>query len=481
VPIFTGMKYIVSLTFLCTSLFLSAQNLIWDTAFNHNLGDAQGKSVKQLASGSIFFLGYGEDSLGNKDFILNKLDAAGNIIWWKNYGDAFTNKGNYISLTADGNLIMIGEWINNLSVDYTIMKVDTNGNLLWSYTYGDTTDTEALKYIQQTTDGGYVACGFASVLAQQSNDFLVVKFDSLGAVEWANKYGTPGNDYAQLMRQTPDGGYIISGDSRLGDVDNYVLKLDSAGNEQWHLDIGDGEDNGNQTIIIDEDGTYLLAGESTSPINNLFDLYFVKVSTDGGLIWSKYVGGVGADAGFSLLQKGDNYFVCGYSTGGAGDNDFFLLKCDSNVNPIGVKYFLQPGASIAYDMVEDLNGNFLLGGISGFNFYIVNAGDGAYTTNFNMHDEVLDLPAIQNLYTKTYLFRDGQCNYYVKIADDAFAKDAEYSGAVYSLNGQLLFKGSFSGNSMKIPGDLLSSTGVYLWRAFQGELPIGQGKFAGVK
>lgn len=470
------MKYVLAACLIISSHFLSAQNLVWDNMFDNGFTDAQGKSVKQIESGSIFFLGYGTDSLGNTDIILNKLDAQGNILWWKRFGDSLTNKGNYINLTEDGNLIMIGEWINDLAVDYTIIKADTNGNVLWSYTYGDTIDTEALKYIQQTADGGYVACGFASVLSQQSNDFFVVKFDSLGGKEWAKKYGTLGNDYAQMMRQTADGGFVISGDTKAVDVDNLLVKTDADGVEEWSISVGDAEDNGNQAVMIDNDGSIILAGESTSPFNNLFDLYMVKVSATGNLIWSKYIGETGADAGFSILRRQDNFFICGYSTSGPGpDNDFFFLKCDSNTNPLGVKYFVKPGASIAYDMVESIDTNFLLAGISGPNFYIVKTGDIDYTDNFQMH-HALGIGSQARILNNAYVFKDANGNFFVKIIVDEYAKVGQFVLEVYNLTGQQLLQQPFTGSVMPINSQFLTSKGVYTWRILQNGRSWAVGK-----
>lgn len=444
--------------------------------FDNGFTDAQGKSVKQVESGSIFFLGYGTDSTGNTDFILNKLDAQGNILWWKRYGDSLTNKGNYINLTTDGNLIMIGERINDLAVDYTIIKADTNGNELWSYTYGDTMDTEALKYIQQTADGGYVACGFASVLSQQSNDFLVVKFDAAGGLEWAKKYGTLGNDYAQMMKQTNDGGFVISGDTKAVDVDNLVVKTNAAGVEEWSLSIGDEKDNGNQAIMIDNDGSFVLAGESMSHLSNAFDLYMAKVSADGNLIWSKYIGDLGADAGFSILRSNDNFFVCGYSTSGPGvDNDFFFLKCDANVNPLGVKYFAKPGVSIAYDMVQSTDGNFILAGISGTNFYLVKTGDADYTANYEMH-HVLGIEPAKEVLNGAYVFKDASGNFFVKIVTDEYATQSNFQLEIHSLTGQVLLQQAFVGPVMPVDAKFLPGAGVYSWSVTQNGQPWASGK-----
>ncbi|HRN42420.1 MAG TPA: hypothetical protein PK649_10165, partial [Vicingus sp.] len=69
-----------------------------------------------------------------------------------------------------------------------------------------------------------------------STDYWVVKLDSVGTITWQKSFGGAGSDYAYIIHQTTDGGYVVGGesDSQDGDVtgnhggyDYWVVKLSS--------------------------------------------------------------------------------------------------------------------------------------------------------------------------------------------------------------------------------------------------------------
>src|SRR5207249_602355 len=65
--------------------------------------------------------------------------------------------------------------------------------------------------IQPTSDGGSIVAGFTRGLGVGREDILLLKLDSSGAMRWAKTVGTAGGDVAYSVRQTSDGGYIVSG------------------------------------------------------------------------------------------------------------------------------------------------------------------------------------------------------------------------------------------------------------------------------
>ena len=61
----------------------------------------------------------------------------------------------------------------------------------------------------------------------------VVKLNGSGIVEWQKTYGGPGQDEAETIQLTNDGGYIVAGHTEsfgAGGKDIWILKLDSEGN-----------------------------------------------------------------------------------------------------------------------------------------------------------------------------------------------------------------------------------------------------------
>lgn len=97
----------------------------------------------------------------------------------------------------------------------------------WQKCYGGTGD-EAANCIIQTTDGGYIAAGYTNAAngdvtgVHGGYDYWVVKINPAGTIEWQKAYGGSFDDQAASIRQTTDGGYIVAGysESNNGDITN---------------------------------------------------------------------------------------------------------------------------------------------------------------------------------------------------------------------------------------------------------------------
>ncbi len=86
--------------------------------------------------------------------------------------------------------------------------------------------------------------------AKGSNDIWLLRLDDSGNLLWEKTYGSSQADVAISIANTPDGGLILLGATNgsdgdvpfhYGDIfalDWLVIKTDSLGNVQWSKDIG---------------------------------------------------------------------------------------------------------------------------------------------------------------------------------------------------------------------------------------------------
>jgi len=189
-----------------------------------------------------------------------KLDSIGNISWQKAYEGRCSRDAHSVQQTFDGGYIVVGETIQGRS-DICILKLDSNGNINWEKSYGGS-EFDYARSIQQTFDGGYIVGGetlsFGSV-EYPDPDIWVFKLDSEGNVSWQKTYGGSHHDGARSIKQTTDGGYIVTGyTNSFGTFKEniWVLKLDSEG-EIPNCDII-----GSDTIVINTSVT----GQDTDAI-----------------------------------------------------------------------------------------------------------------------------------------------------------------------------------------------------------------------
>ena len=76
----------------------------------------------------------------NQDFLAQRVDSLGNIIWVKSYGGSNIDIGTCIIKTSiDSGYAMVGYTTSFGATvsDILLIKLDKNGNILWSQIYGN--------------------------------------------------------------------------------------------------------------------------------------------------------------------------------------------------------------------------------------------------------------------------------------------------------------------------------------------------------
>ena len=253
-------KYIFLLLFPIASF---GQSTYFEKVFGTS-GNDFSRSVKQISSGSIYVLGNSDSStFGMNDVTLTKLDSHGNELWTNYYGTVNTENGFYLNTTADGNFVFVAESetaVNNL--DILIYKVDTAGGVIWNKTFASPVN-ETAKYIEQTSDGGYIIAGSQND-AYGFYDILALKLDSNGNYQWHQTYGRDQNEYGDMIHQR-NSNYILTADTKsygAGGYDVILYNIDSLGIENWSFTYGDTLQNGCQGVLLTSDGNYLSYGET---------------------------------------------------------------------------------------------------------------------------------------------------------------------------------------------------------------------------
>jgi len=177
-----------------------------------------------------------------------------------------------------------------------VLKLDADGDVQWGKTYGGASGEDA-EDIQHTTDGGYVVLAETSSFGAGAQDFWVLKLDPYGNIEWQRTYGGPGDEDAQPIIQTIDGGYIIAGATPsfgVGGEDLWVVKLSASGNIEWEKTYGGIGDDEAISVGRTCDGGYIVAGETTSFGAGGTDLWVLKLDPNGNV---PICGLIGASAG----------------------------------------------------------------------------------------------------------------------------------------------------------------------------------------
>jgi len=232
----------------------------------------------------------------------------------------------------------------------------------------------------------FLALLFCQILLQAQN---------APAIEWQKPLGGYGQDYAQFILQTTDGGFIVAGysDSYNGDVsgnhgydDYWIVKLDSNGNLQWQKCLGGSKHDRAYTIQQTNDGGFITVGTSWSnngdvsgnhldPVNNTtWDIWIVKLDTSGNIQWQKSLGGTDSDYGWSIQQTSNGGFiVAGSSESNDGDVsgnhyyfDCWIVRLDSSGSIEWQKSLGGSGWDQAYSIQQTADGGFIVAGYADY-------------------------------------------------------------------------------------------------------------------
>ena len=182
--------------------------------------------------------------------------------------------------------------------------------------------------------------------------------------------------------ESPDwvtGGY----DTTYGYRDAFVAKLSPAGDHLWSTYLGGSGEDRAYGVAVDSGDNVLVTGTTLSSdwvsggydeTRSGYDAFAIKLSPDGGHLWSTFLGGLNHDYGYGIaVDSGDNVLVTG-ETGSSGwvslgDNathdgsyDAFAVKLSADGGQLWSTYLGGSGTDRGYGVAADGDGNVLVTG-----------------------------------------------------------------------------------------------------------------------
>jgi uncharacterized protein (UPF0548 family) len=345
--------------------FDASGTLLWSRQFgsadsDHALAvssDATGVYVAGFTDGAL----PGQTSAGGIDAFLVKYDADGNLLWTRQFGTSATDHGYGVS--ADGSGVYVtGSTDDTLpgqssvgGTDAFVARYDAAGNLVWARQFGSTS-AEVGWGASADGSGVYISGGTAGALPGQSpgagdQDAFVARYDAAGNLLWARQFGSLG--FAQSFGVSGDGsgvyvsGYTIGslpGQTDAGGSDAFVVKYDADGNLLWIRQFGTPVRDYATGVSANGSGAYV-AGytEGTLPGQTnagLFDAFVVSYDADGNPLWIHQFGSTNEDPGRGVSADRSGVYVAGGTNGNLpgqgsnGGNDAFVAKFLTSTGPV---------------------------------------------------------------------------------------------------------------------------------------------------
>jgi len=287
--------------------------------------------------------------------------------WETSFGRSCNDSGRSVQQTDDGGYIIAGGTYDceDDHYDVYLAKTDKTGELLWTRIFGGPASDSAWSVVQ-ADDGGYVMAGYTYSYGAGGTDILVIKTDKDGNELWSKTFGGIYNDWANEVRTTIDGGYVITG--RTGSFgadswDAYLIKTDGEGNELWSNNIGeDISDECGYSIQPLDDGGYIIVGERTYFV--FPDILLIKTDDSGNKLWSRTFGGSDSEIGYSVKAAPEGgYVFTGYAIPDSPSKpQVFLTKTDESGNRMWSKNFGDQFWESGYALQNTEDGGYIITG-----------------------------------------------------------------------------------------------------------------------
>ncbi len=380
---------------------------------------------------------------------------AQNLNWaWAKSGNGIKNDGiAKISTDANGNTYAVGDFTSPLitfgnfilhnsdqiapdySTDGFIVKYSPGGNVLWAKSAGEANASDNFLGICFDANGNVLITGvfdgntiaFDSITLHGGpgvgGNIFITKYDPSGKVIWAKSIGGIPDIYhncfqaATAIASSADGNIFITGsfygakiifgnDTLIGTgggLNGFVAKLDSAGNPVWGRKVP------SSALCTDAQGNVILTGSFSDSIvifgndtlrlaspGNGPNVFIVKYSTDGNVVWAKSAGDIGTAGGGSTaisIDANDNTYITGQfrnqqiifgndtltSASHATFDDAFVVKYDPTGNVMWAKSIADSSFHGVRAIDADIGGNIWITGYQNSDAFIA-----AYNTGGNL-------------------------------------------------------------------------------------------------
>ena len=382
-------------------------------------------------------------------------------------GVVLNNKGSY-----DGMIIKF----NKVQVPEVVVKQAKEIG-------GDKEDK--ITSVAKTSDGGYIVGGYFksnSIYVDKkiqlnnkgSSAGIIIKYNTYGEVEWANKVSGGRTDKINYVIETRDGGYIAVGTFDSGSIDlgngvglegrytwnvGMIIKYNKSGEAEWAKEVSrNGGIKEITSVAETSDGGYVIGGYFDRNIDlgngivldhksssSTYDGMIIKYDENGKIEWAKGIGGNGHEYVYSVTETNSGEIIVGghfYSSdinlgNGLVLNNSYGAGMIIKYSKEGEVEWAKEIGKIIYSISKTSDGGYIVGG---YFQGILDLGDGIKLSSGNYDGVIIKYD------------REGKVNWAKKVGE----KGTEYIYSVAETNDSgIIAVGYFSSNSINLGNEVV--------------------------
>ncbi len=166
---------------------------------------------------------------------------------------------------------------------------------------------------------------------------------------------------ASSMVETPDGGLLIAGTSKLSDTsfsDAWIVKLGANGDMLWNKTIGQPFNDSVLNVFVTAEGDYIVLGYTQIASDSAKYMgWMFKLGTDGSRIWNKNLGELQIAA--SSIAPNNKIYISSFTKDTIPDN-YYIEAYNTDGKKVWEKDYILQGIFNDIDFAE--NGDVFLAG-----------------------------------------------------------------------------------------------------------------------
>jgi uncharacterized delta-60 repeat protein len=365
---FKKLSFLLALSILLTTAASAAIDTAWTRKFNDASDSLDSPTDIALdQSGNVYVAGFAYNGDNGFDLIVLKYNPSGDLDMEFAYNtlENYHEKSMCLTVDKSGSVYVAG-MLNSpdYKADFLIVKFDSTGSVQWANQYAGTADDEDLPYVIKVDKNGNVFVA-GTVVNETGKDFCVIKYNPSGGQEWISFYDGPysGTDDLYGMAIDDKSNVYVCGESRgLESYEDYAtVKFDAKGKQAWVARYSSRPKGGTdkaKALALDKQGNVVVTGEAD------YSFTTIKYNPNNGKeIWSSKYSTFIDDAYLLGVNDEGDVYVAGSTHGADMYDDWQIVKYDAKGKELWhYLYGLDKSDELPKAMTLDKQGNLYLAG-----------------------------------------------------------------------------------------------------------------------
>lgn len=297
------------------------------------------------ANDNVYLSGGASNAANGSDTYLVKLDSSGNAVWGKTLSSSSTGTETFygkMAVASSGNIYVAGYGSGTSQTaggnDFLIVKYDNNGNVQWQRRLGGTGGELGTAGCGIDSSENVYIAGYGASQTAGGNDFYIIKYNSSGTIQFQRSLGGTGSEQAWSIHILSSGAFAIAGQTTSATLnasaqDTYLGIFDSSGSPLAQVGNGltspSGATEAWYDVCADSGNNFYTAGRNS---NNGGRAWLFKHNSSGTVLWSRAV-----DSSTNFTTANDQGVGCAVDS----EDNVYLLT--DNVNNTGILKYNSSG------------------------------------------------------------------------------------------------------------------------------------------